>query len=43
MHLYLKRVQLDQVSFGDARHHRARLAAMLRDRAVSGFGIWPHP
>lgn len=32
VHLYLKRAQLDQVTFGDARHHRARLAAMLQDR-----------
>ena len=41
VHLYLKRVQLDGVSFGDARHHRARLAAVLRDRVESGAGIWP--
>ena len=43
VHLYLKRAQLDQVSFGDARHHRSRLAAMLRDRVASGAGIWPDP
>ena len=43
VHLYLKRAQLDQVAFGDARHHRARLAAMLRDRVASGAGIWPDP
>ena len=43
VHLYLKRAQLDGVSFGDARHHRTRLAAMLRDRAASGAGIWPDP
>lgn len=24
-----------------ARHHRARLAAVLRDRVESGAGIWP--
>ena len=41
VHLYLKRAQLDSVSFGDARHHRARLAAVLRDRVESGAGIWP--
>ena len=41
VHLYLKRAQLDSVSFGDARHHRARLAALLRDRVESGAGIWP--
>ena len=43
VHLYLKRAQLDQVSFGDARHHRARLAAMLRDRLEAGASIWPDP
>ena len=43
VHLYLKRAQLDQVSFGDARHHRDRLAAILRDRLASGAGIWPDP
>ena len=43
VHLYLKRVQLDQVAFGDARHHRARLAAILRDRLAAGTGIWPDP
>ena len=41
VHLYLKRVQLDSVSFGGARHHRARLADVLRDRVESGAGIWP--
>ena len=43
VHLYLKRIQLDQVAFGDARHHRARLAAILRDRLVAGAGVWPDP
>ena len=43
VHLYLKRAQLDQVCFGDARHHRARLAAMLQDRLASGVGIWADP
>ena len=43
VHLYLKRAQLDQVSFGDARYHRARLAAILRDRLDSGASIWPDP
>ena len=43
VHLYLKRAQLDSVSFGDARHHRTRLAAVLRDRVESGAGIWPDP
>ena len=40
VHLYLKRAQLDQVAFGDARHHRARLAAILQDRFATGAGIW---
>ena len=43
VHLYLKRAQLDGVSFGDARHHRARLAAILRDRLATGVSIWPDP
>ena len=43
VHLYLKRAQLDQVSFGDARHHRTRLAAILRDRLATGASIWPDP
>jgi alkylation response protein AidB-like acyl-CoA dehydrogenase len=41
VHLYLKRTQLDSMSFGDARHHRTRLAALLRDRVESGPGLWP--
>ncbi len=36
VHLYLKRAQLDQTAFGDARHHRERLAAMLDQRLESG-------
>lgn len=32
VHLYLKRIQLDSVAFGDAREHRSRLAAILRNR-----------
>ena len=43
VHLYLKRAPLDQVSFGDARHHRTRLAAILRDRLAHGVSIWPDP
>jgi alkylation response protein AidB-like acyl-CoA dehydrogenase len=39
MHLYLKRAQLDQVSFGDAAFHRDRIAALLRDRLESGQAI----
>jgi alkylation response protein AidB-like acyl-CoA dehydrogenase len=39
MHLYLKRAQLDQVSFGDAAFHRDRIARLLRDRLSSGQAI----
>ena len=39
VHLYLKRAQLDQTAFGDARHHRARLAAMLTQRLESGGSV----
>lgn len=39
LHLFLKRSHLDQLSFGDARFHRERLAAMLRPRAESGRPI----
>jgi alkylation response protein AidB-like acyl-CoA dehydrogenase len=36
MHLYVKRAQLDQVSFGDAAYHRDRIATLLRERLASG-------
>ena len=36
MHLYLKRAQLDQVSYGDAAAHRDRVATLLRARLESG-------
>jgi len=36
MHLYVKRAQLDQVSFGDAAFHRDRIAATLRARLDAG-------
>jgi len=39
MHLYVKRAQLDQVSFGDAAFHRDRIAAMLRARLDSGQAL----
>ena len=39
MHLYLKRAQLDQVSFGDAAFHRDRIAGFLRERLASGQAI----
>ena len=39
LHLYLKRSQLDQMSFGDAGFHRERLAQILRPRAESGLPV----
>ncbi|MEE2768289.1 MAG: acyl-CoA dehydrogenase, partial [Actinomycetota bacterium] len=39
VHLYLKRIQLDQVSFGDAEHHRIRLGELLRRRVADGTPI----
>ena len=39
MHLFVKRAQLDQVSFGDAAFHRDRIAAMLRERLESGQAL----
>ena len=39
MHLYVKRAQLDQVSFGDAAFHRDRIASMLRERLDAGRSI----
>jgi alkylation response protein AidB-like acyl-CoA dehydrogenase len=39
LHFFLKRGQLDQVSFGDAAHHRARLAELLRARVSAGAPV----
>jgi alkylation response protein AidB-like acyl-CoA dehydrogenase len=39
MHLYVKRAQLDQVSFGDAPYHRDRIATLLRARLPSGRAL----
>jgi alkylation response protein AidB-like acyl-CoA dehydrogenase len=39
LHLYLKRSQLDQVTFGDASHHRERIARILRARAEAGLPV----
>jgi alkylation response protein AidB-like acyl-CoA dehydrogenase len=36
MHLFVKRAQLDQVSFGDAPYHRDRIATLLEVRLRSG-------
>jgi alkylation response protein AidB-like acyl-CoA dehydrogenase len=39
MHLFVKRAQLDQVSFGDGALHRDRIAALLRQRLAAGQSI----
>ncbi|MBM3660794.1 MAG: acyl-CoA dehydrogenase [Actinobacteria bacterium] len=39
LHLFLKRSQLDQLTFGDAAYHRTRLAALLRPRVAAGTGV----
>jgi len=36
LHLFMKRAQLDEVSFGDASWHRTRLAGLLRGRVEAG-------
>jgi alkylation response protein AidB-like acyl-CoA dehydrogenase len=39
VHLYLKRVQLDRVAFGNAAFHRDRLAVLLRARVEAGDSV----
>lgn len=39
LHLFLKRAQLDEVSFGDATWHRSRLADLLRGRLNEGGSV----
>jgi alkylation response protein AidB-like acyl-CoA dehydrogenase len=39
LHLFLKRAQLDQVTFGDAAFHRDRLAGLLRSRVEAGESV----
>jgi alkylation response protein AidB-like acyl-CoA dehydrogenase len=39
LHLFLKRAQLDQLTFGDAAAHRERLAALLRPRVEAGESV----
>jgi alkylation response protein AidB-like acyl-CoA dehydrogenase len=39
VHLYLKRVQLDALAFGDATTHRTRLAQLLRAKLDSGESV----
>ncbi len=39
LHLFMKRSQLGQVSFGDASYHRERLAGLLRGRVTAGESV----
>ena len=39
LHLYLKRAQLDAISFGDAADHRDRLARLLRAKVEAGQSV----
>jgi alkylation response protein AidB-like acyl-CoA dehydrogenase len=39
LHLYLKRAHLDAVAFGDADHHRSRLARLLRAQVEAGESV----
>jgi alkylation response protein AidB-like acyl-CoA dehydrogenase len=39
LHFFLKRAQLDQLSFGDPSQHRERLAALLRTRVEAGGSV----
>ena len=39
MHLFVKRSQLDQVSFGDTSWHHDRLADMIRALAEAGLPV----
>ncbi|HSO95022.1 MAG TPA: acyl-CoA dehydrogenase family protein [Acidimicrobiia bacterium] len=39
LHLFMKRAQLDQLTFGDASYHRERLASLLRPRVEAGESI----
>jgi len=39
LHFFMKRAQLDQVSFGDADFHRDRLAALLRTKVEAGESV----
>ena len=39
LHFYLKRSQLDQLTFGDAAFHRERLAGLLRARVDAGRSV----
>jgi alkylation response protein AidB-like acyl-CoA dehydrogenase len=39
LHLFMKRAQLDQLTFGDAVYHRSRLASLLRPKVEAGESV----
>ena len=39
LHFFMKRAQLDQLTFGDASFHRARLTSLLRPRVEAGESV----
>jgi alkylation response protein AidB-like acyl-CoA dehydrogenase len=39
LHFFMKRAQLDQLTFGDASYHRARLTSLLRPRVEAGESV----
>ena len=39
LHFFMKRAQLDQLAFGDAVFHRARLTSLLRPRVEAGESV----
>jgi alkylation response protein AidB-like acyl-CoA dehydrogenase len=39
LHFFMKRAQLDQVQFGDASYHRARLTELLRPKVERGESV----
>jgi alkylation response protein AidB-like acyl-CoA dehydrogenase len=39
LHFFMKRAQLDQLAYGDAGFHRARLTSLLRPRVEAGESI----
>jgi alkylation response protein AidB-like acyl-CoA dehydrogenase len=39
LHHFLKRAQLDQLTFGDSSWHRARLGARLRAKVEAGVSV----
>ncbi len=39
LHLFMKRAQLDQLTFGDSVYHRTRLASLLRPKVEAGESV----